>query len=518
LNNNLPRDACDNGFIRLVSGRFFKKGTPVKGTLILMLLLSIKTHVAIARVPLGHLLDLLGHFCAVVGLSCLPVAFSVPIQANPVQANQELIVPLSYAPTSLAIMDEIEDMYRVRLQKVRARFGRFGADELRLPLQRNRIGVFVPSVNSSVLRSKDNAKRFLNYMDSHPEITTVVLVTNNKSMTYLPSEALPKLLKVEDTSSVDPYSDHRDGNVLVWLSEKLREAGKEVIYWPEWGAGTRVAFGVRSARDPSRFPGFVRNRYLGRVGPDPLNWAMLVHKGLYQAYQQPGYPQELLMRLKGGGYLDIDRYDMIWGHLNIIKPSVREGFMDYIEEHIAASPDAIMLDDHFFVLIRLLEEGKLDELQIIADFSGKPVSSLSALSPIQRRRLASGILQTVLAELLMDIATRLQASEGVKLMISTAGQADLVGKVIGQWTGGTIVPQRYHHKTWTGFTRHMKRQLHRNWKQVCSRQVATAYDHRVAPVLRVAAFFDTLCGQKPFQIFQFSLPDSEWSSYGGRRP
>jgi hypothetical protein len=191
--------------------------------------------------------------------------------------------------------------------------------------------------------------------------------------------------------------------------------------------------------------------------------------------------------------------------------------MAYMEEHIAAGPDAIMLDDHFFVLIRLLEEGKLDEVQIIADFSGKPVSSLSALSPIQTRQLASGILQTVLAELLMDIATRLQASEGVKLMISTAGQADVVGEVIGQWTGGTIVPQRYHHKNWTGFTRYMQGKLRHNKKQVCSRQIATAYYHRVAPVLRVAAFFDRLCGQKPFQIFQFSLPDSEWSRYERRR-
>ncbi len=486
----------------------------MKGTLILMLLLSIKTHVAITWVPLGHLL---GHFCAVAGLSCLPVTFSVLVEANPVEANQELILRSSYAPPSVAIMREVEDMYRLRLQKVRARFVRFGADELRLPLQRNRIGVFVPSVNSSVLKSKDNAKRFLNYMDSHPEITTAVLVTNNKSMTYLPSEALPELLKVEEPSSLDPYSDHRDGNVLLWLSKKLREAGKEVIYWSEWGAGTRVAFGVRFAREPSRFPGFVRHRARGRVGTDPLHRAMLVHKGLYQAYQQPGYPQELLMRLKGGGYLDIDRYDMIWGNLNIIKPAVREGFMAYMEEHIAAAPDAIMLDDHLFVLLRLLEEGKLDELQIIADFSGKPVSSLSALSPIQRRRLASGILQTVLAELLMDIATRLQASESVKLMISTAGQADVVGKVIGQWTGGTIVPQRYHHKNWTGFTRYMQGKLRHNKKQVCSPQVATAYYHSVAPVLRVAAFLETLCGQKPFQIFQFSLPDSEWSSYERRR-
>ncbi len=414
-------------------------------------------------------------------------------------------------------MGEIEAMYRLRLQKVRARFMRFGADELMLPLQRNRIGVFVPSVNSSILKSKDNAKRFLNYMQSHPEITTAVLVTNNKSMTYLPSQAFPELLKVEDPSSLDPYKDHRDGNVLVWLSEKLREAGKEVIYWPEWGAGTRVAFGVGYARDLSGFPGFVQHRDRGRLGSDPLNRAMLVHQGLYQAYQQPGYPQELLMRFKGGQYLETDRYDMIWGKLNILKPAVREEFMAYMEEHIAAGPDAIMLDDHFFVLIRLLEQGKLDELQIIADFSGKPVSSLSALSPIQTRQLASGILQTVLAELLMDIATRLQASEGVKLMISTAGQADVVGEVIGQWTGGTIVPQRYHHKNWTGFTRYMEGKLPHNKKQVCSRQVATAYYHRVAPILRVAAFFDTLCGQKPFQIFQFSLPDSEWSSYERRR-
>ena len=103
----------------------------MKGTLILMLLLSIKTHVAIARVSLGHLL---GHFCAVAGLSCLPVTFSVLVEANPVEANQELILRSSYAPTSVAIMREVEDMYRLRLQKVRARFVRFGADELRLPL------------------------------------------------------------------------------------------------------------------------------------------------------------------------------------------------------------------------------------------------------------------------------------------------------------------------------------------------------------------------------------------------
>lgn len=474
-----------------------------------MLFLSIKTHIAIARKPLGQVLR---HCCVVAGISCLPVAFSVPVQAN-----QEIMVRSSYPPSSVAIMKEVEDMYRVRLQKVRARFMRFETDELRLPLQRNRIGVFVPSVNSSVLKSKDNAERFLNYMNSHPEITTAVLVTNNKSMTYLPSEALPELLKVKDPSSLDPYSDYRDGNVLVWLSQKLREAGKEVIYWPEWGAGARLAFGVNYTRNPSDFPGFVPNQYFGTVGQDPLNQAMLVHKGLYQAYQQSGYPQELLVRLKGGGYLDIDRYGMIWGHLNIIKPDVREGFMAYIEEHIAANPDAIMLDDHFFVLIRLLEEGKLDELQIIADFSGKPVSSLSVLSPIQIRRLASGILQTVLAELLMDIATHLQASKGVKLMISTAGQADVVGEVIGQWTGGTIVPQRYNEKTWNGFTHHMREQLYRDSTQVCSKQVATAYYHRVAPVLRVAAFFDTLCGQNPFQIFQFSLPDSEWSNYERQR-
>jgi hypothetical protein len=493
---------------------FLKKGTPVKQNIILMLLLSIKMHAAIARVPLGRLL---GHLSTVLGLSCLPAVFSEPVQANPVQTNnQELITRSSHTSTSVALMREIEDMYRLRLQKVRARFMRFGADELMLPLDRNRIGVFVPSVNSSILTSKDNAQGFLNYMKSHPEITTVVLVTNNKSMTYLPSQVFPELLRVKDPSYLDPYRDHKDGNVLVWLSEQLREAGKEVIYWPEWGAGTRVAFGVGYARDLSGFPGFVQHRYRGSVGSDPLNRAMLVHKGLYQAYQQPGYRQELLMRFKGGQYLDTDRYNMIWGNLNILKPAVREGFMAYMEEHIAANPDAIMLDDHFFVLIRLLEQGKLDELKIIADFSGKSVSSLSVLSPIQTRQLASGILQTVLAELIMDIATRLQASDGVKLMISTAGQADLIGEVIGQWTGGTIVPQRYHHKNWTGFTRYMEGKSRHNKEQVCSRDVATAYYHKVAPVLRVAEFFDTLCGQKPFQIFQFSLPDSEWSSYRKR--
>ena len=327
----------------------------MKETLILMLLLSIKTHVAIARVSLGHLL---GHVFALTGLSCLAVAFSVAVQANPVQSNKELIGRSSYRPTSVSLMGEIESMYRLRLQKVRAKFMRFGADELMLPLQRNRIGVFVPSVNSSVLKSKDNAKRFLNYMDSHPEITTAVLVTNNKSMTYLPSQAFPELLKIEDPSSLDPYKDHRDGNVLVWLSEKLRKAGKEVIYWPEWGAGTRVAFGVGYARDLSGFPGFVQHRDRGRLGSDPLNRAMLVHKGLYQVYQQPGYPQELLMRFKGGQYLDTDRYDMIWGMLNILKPTVREEFMAYMEEHIAASPDAIMLDDHFFCADSPIRRGK----------------------------------------------------------------------------------------------------------------------------------------------------------------